>query len=41
MEQPVQQLNPQYDTNNDIFISSNAELKPKLIDFYKSLSVVN
>jgi pimeloyl-ACP methyl ester carboxylesterase len=35
-----QQLQPQYDINNDRFISINDELKPRLIDDYKSLSVV-
>lgn len=33
-------LNPQYNTNNDTFISINDELKPKLIDYLKSLSVI-
>jgi uncharacterized protein len=36
----AEQLNPQYNTNNDTFISINDELKPRLIDFLKSLSVV-
>ena len=35
-----QQLLPQYNMNNDTFISINDELKPRLIDFLKSLSVV-
>jgi len=33
-------LNPQYDINNDTFISINDELKPRLMDQAKSLSVV-
>jgi hypothetical protein len=33
-------LNPQYNTNNDTFISINEELKPRLIDYIKSVSVV-
>jgi uncharacterized protein len=36
----AKQLNPQYNTNNDIFIGINDELKPKLIEYLKSLSVV-
>jgi uncharacterized protein len=36
----AEQLNPQYDTNNDTFIRINDELKPRLIDNLKSLSVV-
>jgi pimeloyl-ACP methyl ester carboxylesterase len=36
----AEQLNPQYNLNNDTFISINDELKPKLIDRLKSLSVV-
>ena len=36
----AEQLNPQYNTNNDTFIDINSELKSKLIDFLKSLSVV-
>ena len=36
----AKRLNPQYNTNNDTFISINDELKPKLIDQLKSLSVV-
>ena len=35
-----QQLHPQYDINNDTFISINDELKPRLIDNLKSFSVV-
>jgi uncharacterized protein len=35
-----QQLLPQYNMNNDTFISINDELKLRLIDFLKSLSVV-
>jgi predicted esterase len=34
------QLNPKYNTNNDVYISINNELKPKLITQVKSLSVV-
>ncbi len=36
----AEQLNPQYNTNNDTFININDELKPRLIDNLKSLSVV-
>jgi uncharacterized protein len=36
----AQQLSPQYNTNNDAFISINDELKPRLIDFLRSLSDV-
>ena len=36
----VKRLNPQYNTNNDTYISINDELKPKLIEYVKSLSVV-
>jgi hypothetical protein len=36
----VEQLNPQYNINNDTFISINDELKPRLIDQLKSASVV-
>ena len=36
----VQQLNPQYNVNNDTFISINDELKPRLIDQLRSASVV-
>ena len=36
----AEQLNPQYNTNNDTFISINDELKPRLIDLLKSLIVV-
>jgi pimeloyl-ACP methyl ester carboxylesterase len=36
----AKQLRPQYNTNHDTFISINDELKPRLIDNYKSLSVV-
>ena len=35
-----QQLHPQYDINNDTFISINDELKPRLIDYLNSFSVV-
>lgn len=36
----VEQLNPQYNMNNDTFISINDELKPRLIDQLRSASVV-
>jgi uncharacterized protein len=36
----AEQLNPQYNLNNDTFISINDELKPRLIDRLKSLSIV-
>jgi hypothetical protein len=36
----AEQLNPQYNTNNDTFISINDELKPRLIYYLKSLPVV-
>ncbi len=36
----VEQLNPQYNMNNDTFISINDELKRKLIDQLRSASVV-
>ena len=36
----VEQLNPQYNRNNDTFISINDELKPRLIDQLRSASVV-
>ncbi len=36
----VEQLNPQYNINNDTFISINDELKPRLIDQLRSASVV-
>ena len=36
----TEQLTPQYNTNNDTFISINDELKPRLIDNLKSVSVV-
>ena len=36
----AEQLNPQYNINNDTFISIIDELKPRLIDQLKSLSVV-
>src|SRR5215211_105394 len=36
----IQQLRPQYNTNNDTFISINDELKPRLINRFNSLSVV-
>ena len=32
----AEQLNPQYNTNNDTFISINDELKPRLIEDLKS-----
>ena len=34
-----EQLRPQYDVNNDTFVSINDELKPRLIDFLKAASV--
>lgn len=36
----VEKLNPQYNMNNDTFISINDELKPRLIDQLRSASVV-
>jgi predicted esterase len=36
----ARQISPQYDTNNDTFISISDELKPSLIESLKSLSVV-
>ena len=36
----VKQLNPQYNMNNDTFISINDELKPRLIDQLKLASVM-
>jgi uncharacterized protein len=36
----AKQLRPQYNTNHDTFISINDDLKPRLIDNYKSLSVM-
>ena len=36
----AEQLNPQYNINNDTFISINDELKPILIDYLKKFSVV-
>jgi hypothetical protein len=36
----VEQLRPQFNKDNDAFISINDELKPRLIDFFKSVSVV-
>jgi pimeloyl-ACP methyl ester carboxylesterase len=36
----VEQLNPQYNINNDTFISINDELKPRLIGQLRSTSVV-
>lgn len=36
----IEQLNPQYNVNNDTFISINDELKPRLIDQLRSASVV-
>jgi uncharacterized protein len=35
-----ERLHPQYDMNNDTFISINDELKPRLVDILKSVSVV-
>ena len=32
----AEQLNPQYNTNNDTFVSINDELKPRLIEDLKS-----
>ena len=40
MNGTVEQLNPQYNINNDTFISINDELKPRLIDQLKLASVV-
>jgi hypothetical protein len=34
------QLSPQFDVNNDTFVSIDDELKPRLIDQFRSLSVV-
>src|SRR5215216_3082690 len=34
-----EELRPQYDVNNDTFVSINDELKPRLIDFLKAISV--
>ena len=36
----VEQLNPQYNVNNDTFISINDEFKPRLIEQLRSASVV-
>jgi alpha-beta hydrolase superfamily lysophospholipase len=36
----AEQLSPQYNINNDTFISINGELKPRLIDQLRSASVV-
>jgi len=36
----VEKLNPQYNMNNDTFISINDELKPRLIDQLRSASLV-
>lgn len=36
----AKQLNPQYNTNNDTFISINDELKPRLIDGLNTIEVV-
>jgi uncharacterized protein len=35
-----QQLNPKYNTNNDVYVDINKELKPKLLENAKSHSVV-
>ena len=35
-----QQLNPKYNTNNDVYVDIDKELKPKLLENAKSLSVV-
>jgi uncharacterized protein len=37
---PIQQLHPEYNTDNDTFISINDELKPRLVEVFESLSVV-
>src|SRR6185437_12082463 len=34
------QLSPQFDVNNDTFVSIDKELKPRLIDRFRSMSVV-
>jgi hypothetical protein len=39
-KQHHQQLNPQYNTNKDAYISINNELKPKLVAQFESSSVV-
>jgi uncharacterized protein len=36
----AEQLSPRYNTNNDTFISIDGELKPRLIDSLKPLTVV-
>jgi uncharacterized protein len=36
----TQQLNPQYNTNKDVYISINNEIKPKLVEQLNSASVV-
>jgi uncharacterized protein len=35
-----QQLNPKYNTNNDVYVDIDKELKPKLLENIKSFSVV-
>jgi predicted esterase len=35
---PIQQLHPEYNTDNDTFISINDELKPRLVEMFESLS---
>ena len=35
-----QQLNPKYNTNNDVYVDIDKELKPRLIENFKSHSVV-
>ena len=35
-----QQLNPKYNTNNDVYVDIDKELKPRLIEKFKSLSLV-
>ena len=35
-----QQLNPKYNTNNDVYVDIDKELKPRLIENVKSLSLV-
>jgi len=37
---PSQQLNPKYNTNNDVYVDIDKELKPRLIEKVKSLSLV-
>jgi len=35
-----QQLNPEYNTNKDVYISIDNELKPKLLEFFESQLVI-